>query len=126
MSHVRTTWAPMPRKPKDWTNCYQISMADDRLAPRVGPGEVLIFDPKAVPEVGNIVMLWCGEVGDPATSLIGILSKLGPKLGRLSFDLEGKDGVNFHRDTVGSIHAAVGCMVPVGRVHKTGRTSRAA
>lgn len=108
-AHNSSHFPPMPRSRQDWERVYYHAMTDDRLAPRVCPGELLIFDPLAVPEVGSIVLVTF-EIGEATDALLGILTRLSDKSLSLALGLYDRP-VSFKRSSrPHTINAAVGVM----------------
>lgn len=108
-AHHRSQFAPMPRSREEWQRVYYRSMTDDRLAPRICPGELLIFDPLAEPTVGSIVLVTF-DIGGTEDALLGILTRLTDKSLALALGLYDRP-VPFKRSShPHTIHAAVGVM----------------
>lgn len=118
MSAARPTWAK-----SDWSrphgHWYTVKVKDAGLAPRACPGESLIFDPKGVPEVGNIVALWFGPVGGADSHCaVGLLTLATRQTIAISTDLAEANPLQFTVTADNALHPAVGVMVPLETVNE--------
>lgn len=101
----------MPRTRDEWARTYSVEVADDRLAPRVCRGELLIFDPLAPVVVGSVVAVAFDRGNGASERLLGVLVERSANGLSVALGLTAKP-VPFDAGTSPyTVHAAVGVMM---------------